>query len=113
MRGIVIAMLAACVLAGCGRGKSWSEAAKEKREAEKPTVPYLVNTRSESPVVNLWSDYGRTESKARFHVPVGTKCKILDTHDVDKSRGGTMYLVKAVTGEEGWVPDHCIEYRLK
>ena len=113
MRRIVVGLvLGACTVTGCGGNrKAWSDARKDREAAEVPKVPYLVQ--AGSPMVNLWSDKGRTEPKARHHVPAGTKCQILESEDVDKSRGKTMYRVRVPTGEEGWVPSMCIEYRKK
>lgn len=113
MRTILLAVaIAGLAVPGCGgRGKTWSDARKEREAAEIPKVSYLVQ--DGSPTVNLWSDSGRTAKSPTHRVPAGTKCQILVSEDVDKSRGKTMHRVRAVTGEEGWVPDQCIDWRKK
>jgi hypothetical protein len=61
----------------------------------------------------LWRNAERSDKKGIARVPKGTKCKILKTKELERTRGGTMYKVKAVTGEEGWIPGFCIEFRKK
>jgi len=113
-RAFVTTALAAMafVVVGC-ETKSWSEIAKDQGKKEIPKVPYIVNPRSPAPDVVLWRKAERSAKKGIHHVPKGTKCKIIDNKELDRTRGGTMYKVKAVTGEVGWIPHFCIEFRRK
>ena len=97
---------------GC-ETKSWSEIAKDQAKKEVKKVPYIVNPRSQAPDVVLWAKAERSAKKGIHKVAKGTKCKIVDNKELDRTRGGTMYKVKAVTGEVGWVPHFCVEFRRK
>jgi hypothetical protein len=114
MRIAWFAMAALALTAGaCGGRERLERKLKASQEAEIPKVPYVVSGSRTGTTVNLWSDSGRTESKPAHKIPSGTKVKILETKEESKSRGGTMCRVRAVTGEEGWIPDKFIEYREK
>lgn len=117
MRSTLTFALAAVMLlvlaAGCGKRKTWTSVRKAQDEKDVPKVPYLVNSKSRNPEVVLWRTPERTAKKGIARVPNGTKCKILDSKEMARTRGKTMYKVKAVTGEEGWCPGFCIEYRKK
>ena len=111
---VALAGLAIGVL-GC-EGRKWSDIYKDQERAEIPKVPYLVNTRTKYPSrpVNLWKTPQRSAKKPINKVPYGTKiAKILDTYEMDRTRGGTMYKIKMVTGEVGWIPHFCLEHRRK
>lgn len=97
---------------GCEH-ESWSEAAKRAQKAEIPKVPYLVNPKSPLPDVRLWRDAERSDKLPTHKVPKETKIKILEFKEMPRTRGATMYKVKCVTGEEGWVPHFCVEFRRK
>jgi len=114
MRVLASLALVSLVLGAVGcEHKSWSQHAKDQRAKARPTVPYIVNPKSEAPLVNLWRDAERSDKLPTHRVQKGTKCKIVDSKDLDLSRGGTMYLVQASTGEQGWIPNFCLEYRHK
>ena len=98
---------------GCGKRKTWKGMRDRADRRAIPKVPYIVNPKSRMPEVVLWRNSGRTDKKGIARVPKGTKCTILKSKDVDRTRGATMYKVKAVTGEVGWIPQFCIEYRKK
>jgi hypothetical protein len=98
---------------GCEH-RSWADAAKAREKADIPKVPYLVNSRSQLPEVRLWRDAERTDKLPTHKVAQGTKiAKILDSKEMPRTRGATMYKVRCVSGEEGWVPHFCVEYRQK
>ena len=88
-----------------------------KSAAAKPrasgNVPYIVNPKSRMPEVVLWQTAERSGKRGIARVPKGTKCRVLETKELARNRGGTMYKVRAVTGEEGWIPGFCIEFRAK
>lgn len=117
MRPLLTFSLAALMLlvlaVGCGNRKTWKGMRDAADKNAIPKVPYIVNPKSKMPEVVLWRDAGRTDKKGVARVPKGTKCKVIATKEVDRTRGGTMYKVKAATGEEGWIPGFCIEYRQK
>jgi len=108
--GLLVAGLA---WAGCGEQKSFSQKAREAAEEPRPKVPYVVSGSKNSNTANLWSDAERSAAKPAHKIPSGTKVKILETKELDRSRGGTVYRVKAVTGEEGWIPEKFVEFRVK
>ena len=114
MQKIIVVTLAlvAALGAGCTR-RGITDIQKANAKAAIPKVPYLVNDRSEAPVVVLCNDAERSAKLGSAHVPKGTKCKIVDNKEMDRTRGGTMYKVQAVTGETGWVPHFCVEFRHK
>lgn len=74
-------------------------------------VPYIVNPRTEAPTVNLWRNAERSDKLPLAKVTKGTRCKILETKELEKWMGGTMYRVVADTGETGWLPHFCLEFR--
>lgn len=73
------------------------------------TQLYIVNPKSKAPTVVLWRTAERTAKKGIAYIPKGTKCTLLDAKDM--GRGAYMYKVRAVTGEEGWIPFFCLEFR--
>ena len=112
MRTLAMLVLAALVLSSIGcEGRRWSDLARKQERRDRPKVPYIVNPKSEAPQVVLWRDAERSDKKGIAYVAKGTKCKILDYKELARTRGGTMYLVQAKTGEKGWIPQFCIEYR--
>ena len=111
---VVLLGLVGAGACGFGRGPGSVKFGKKAAEENAPkTVPYIVNDKSDAPDVALWGDKERSEQKPRFRVPKGTKCEILGTTKPDPATGKSMIHVKAVTGEEGWVPDFCVEMRRK
>ena len=83
------------------------------RPAEVPKVPYIVNPRSALPLVVLWASAERTAKKGIAYVSKGTRCTLLESKELPRTRGGTMYKVRADSGEEGWIPHFCLEFRAK
>jgi len=115
MRTLCTLALVGVVLGAVGcEVESWSQAAKRANKADIPKVPYLVNPKSPLPEVRLWRDAERSDKNPTHKVPKDTKiAKIIETKEMPRTRGATMYKVKCVTGEEGWVPHFCVEYRKK
>ncbi len=117
MRNVFTFAIAALMLlvltVGCGKRKTWTDARKAREKRDIPKVPYIYNSRTKNPECVLWRNAERSDKKGVARVPNGTKCKIIGSKELDRTRGGTMYKVKAVSGETGWVPGFCIEYRKK
>ncbi|MCI0340076.1 MAG: hypothetical protein L0216_02805 [Planctomycetales bacterium] len=112
MKATAFVVAAAALLGaiGCGKG-SWTKFQNSPDKQKPPSVPYLVNERSEQPTVNLWRDAERSDKMPIARVAKGTRCKIVGSKELEKWQGSTMYQIVADTGESGWVPHFCIEFR--
>ncbi len=112
MKATALVVAAAALLGAIGCGKSsWTRFQNSPDKQKPPSVPYLVNGRSEAATVNLWRDAERSDKMPIHKVNKGTRCKIVGSKELEKFMGGTMYQIVADSGESGWVPQFCIEFR--
>jgi len=98
------------LVAGCG-GDAPRKQKAPKPKAKSAQAWYALSGSRTSNNVSLWSDAERSESKPKHKIPDGTKVTIIKRDEQPKSRGSTMCLVRAVTGEEGWIPEKFLEQR--
>ena len=83
------------------------------RPAAPARVPYIVSPNATGFFVSLWASADGSSEVAATSVPKGTRCTVLETKELAGDQGGTWYRVRAVSGEVGWLREHCLDFRLR